>query len=112
MAIADEWDQVHQALNRLDTHPSLAPTLVAMRKLVALIQHDPTFADVRPRVSLASIVFFRGTAKHSVCVGWKEDVGYDVSFLDAMMEFSDSNVVREDAVVQALRGYLNRLATL
>jgi hypothetical protein len=109
MAIADEWDDVNEALDRLEFYRALHPTLVAIGKLVDMIKHDPAFADLHPSVSMASIILSRDLAKRRVCVGWKEDGGYDVAFVDPMMEFSQATMVGEDDVVRVLRDYLDRL---
>lgn len=109
MAIAEEWNEVDQAFNRLDQHHVLHPTLAAMRKLVEMIKQDAAFADVHPRVSLASIMFSRGQSHRLVMVAWQEDGGYHVAFVDPPLEFSESTMVREDDVVRILREYLDRL---
>ena len=46
-----------------------------MKKLVDMIKQDPAFADVHPRVSMASIFFGRGQAERRVYVAWYEDGG-------------------------------------
>jgi hypothetical protein len=109
MAVTDEWDEVDQAFDGLEAHSALHSTLAAMRKLVNMVKHDAAFADVHPRVSLASIMFSRASTTRGVYVGWKEDVGYDIAFVDSMMELSEVTIAQEDAVVQVLREYLDRL---
>jgi hypothetical protein len=44
-----------------------------------------------------------------VSVSWAEDHGYEVSFIDPPLEFSEPTVAREGDVVRVLREYLNRL---
>src|SRR5882757_1031775 len=106
MAVSDKWDDVYEAFDRLELHNVLHPTLAAMRKLVSMIRYDPAFANVHPRVSLASIVFSRESATRGVYVGWKEDNGYDVAFVGPKMELSEATMVREEVVARVLRGYL------
>ena len=109
MALADEWDEVDEAFDRLEHHRVLHPTLAAMRRLVEVVKHDAAFADVHPRVSMASIMFSRGQGKRRVMVAWNEDGGYEVLFVDPPLEFSEAAMVGEDAVVRVLREYIDRL---
>jgi len=109
MAVADEWDEVDKAFGRLERYRRLHPTLAAMRKLVDMVKHDAAFADVHPRVSLASINFSREEAKRSVMAEWHEDGEYCVYFVDLPFEFSEPTMVREDAVVRVLREHLDAL---
>jgi hypothetical protein len=109
MAIDDEWDEVNKAFDGLERHRVLHPALAAMRKLVDLVKHDPMFADVHPRVSLASIMLARGPANRRVMVAWYEEDEYKVCFVDPPLEFSEQTMVREDDVVRVLREYLKRL---
>ncbi len=87
----------------------LHPALAAMRKLVDMVKHDAAFADVHPVVSHASLVLSRGQAKRRVDVSWREDVVYEVSFVDPPLEFSEPTMAHEDSVVRVLREYLDRL---
>ncbi|MEW5885009.1 MAG: hypothetical protein AB1725_12425 [Armatimonadota bacterium] len=105
-----EWSEVDRAFDRLRRHPPLEPTLVAMGKLVALIRGDAAFAGVRPVVSMASLLLSRGHAKRRVCVEWDEKCGYRVHFVDPPLELTEPTTVGEDAVVQVLRDYLDRLS--
>jgi len=107
--IADEWDEVTKALERLELYHTLQPTLAAMKKLVDMIKHDPAFADVHPRMSMASIMFARGPVNRRVMAAWHEDGGYNMYFVDPPLEFSEPTIAREDAVVRVLREYLDRL---
>jgi hypothetical protein len=109
MAVTDDWDKVDEAFDRLEHYRVLHPMLAAMKKLVDMVKHDPAFADVHPRVSMASIMFARGPANRRVMVAWNEDGRYEVSFVDPMMELSEFTMIREDAVVRVLREYLDRL---
>jgi hypothetical protein len=109
MAVANEWTDVDKAFERLGTHHSLHPTLAAMKKLVDLIRQDPAFADVHPIVSMASLMLSRGQAKRRVCVAWHDDGGYKIYAVDPPLEFSEPTTVREDAVVDVLREYLDKL---
>ena len=109
MAVTDEWDKVDEAFDCLEHYRVLQPTLAAMRKLTHLVKQDAAFADVHPRVSMASIMFARGQAERRVYVAWHEDGGYKVAFVDPPLEFSERTMVREDAVVRVLREYLDRL---
>jgi len=110
MAVADEWDKVDEAFDRLEVYRVLHPTLAAMRKLVDMVKHDAAFSDVHPRVSHSSIFFSRGPAKRRVYVAWLEDGGYKVGFVDPPLEFSEPTMAREDDVVRVLREYLDRLS--
>ncbi len=107
--IADEWGEVDKAFERLELYHTLHPMLAAMKKLVDMVKHDPAFADVHPRVSMASIMFARGPVNRRVHVSWREDVVYEVSFVDPPLEFSEPTMAREDSVVRVLREYLDRL---
>lgn len=55
MAVADEWDEVNQAFDRLEHYRVLHPTLAAMRKLVDMVKPDAAFADVHPTVRSSSL---------------------------------------------------------
>ena len=109
MAVAEEWDEVEEAFDRLEGHSALQMTLAAMRKLAHMVRHDAAFANVHPRVSMVSIFFAREQAERRVYVTWHEDGGYKVAFVDPPLEFSERTMVREDAVVRVLREYLDRL---
>ena len=104
-----EWDKVEEAFARLDRLRVLAPALVAMRKLVEMIKLDASFADVHPIVSHVSLVLSRGPSKRRVDVSWRENSDYAVSFVDPPLEFSEQQIVREDAVLRVLREYLDNL---
>jgi len=109
MAVTDEWDKVDEAFDGLERYRVLHPTLAAMRKLAHLVKHDAAFADVHPRVSMASLMLARDPANRRVMVEWSEDDRYEVSFVDPLMELSEPTMAREDAVVRVLREYLDRL---
>lgn len=109
MAATDEWDKVDDAFDRLEQYRVLHPTLAAMRKLVHLVKQEAAFADVHPRVSMASIMFARGPVNRRVMVAWNEDGGYNVYFVDPPLEFSEPTIAHEDAVVRVLREYLDGL---
>ena len=109
MAVTDEWDKVDEAFDCLEHYRVLQPTLAAMRKLTHLVKQDAAFADVHPRVSMASIMFARSPVNRRVMVAWQEDDRYEVSFVDPLMELSEPTIAREDAVVRVLREYLDRL---
>jgi hypothetical protein len=109
MAVANEWDKVNEAFNRLDHYRVLQPTLAAMRKLVEMVQHDSAFGDVHPMVSMASLVLSRGHSERRVAVAWGEDGGYKVALVNSQLEFSEPTMVRENAVVKVLQEYLDRL---
>lgn len=109
MAIADEWDEVDRAFDRLEQHRVLHSTLAAMRQLVEMIRHDAAFADVHPRVSMASILFSRGQSDRRAMVEWDEESGYRVMFVDPGMELAEPTLVHEDEVLEVLRKYLDSL---
>lgn len=109
MAIVDKWDEIERAFDRLEVYRVVKPTLDAMRKLIALIRHDPAFAEVLPTVSMATLVLSTASKKQKLCIAWKEGTGYEVAFADEYMNLSEVTTVSEKRIVQVL---LERLSEL
>ncbi|RKG52235.1 hypothetical protein D7X30_34155 [Corallococcus sp. AB011P] len=109
MAIADEWDKVDEAFDRLERYRVLHPTLAAMRKVALVLKENAAFAEVHPVVSMASLVLARGQAERRVDVAWTEEHEYRVAFVDSKLQFSEPTNASEDDVVRVLREYLDRL---
>ncbi|RKG71638.1 hypothetical protein D7V80_00835 [Corallococcus sp. CA054B] len=109
MAMADEWNKVDKAFDRLERYRVLHPTLAAMRKLAHLVKENAAFAEVHPVVSMASLVLARGQAERRVDVAWTEQHEYRVAFVDSKLRFSEPTHANEDGVVRVLREYLDRL---
>lgn len=109
MAIADEWNKVDEAFNRLQQYRVLHPTLIAMRKLVDLLRSNSAFHGVHPSVSMASLVLARDHKDMRVSVAWRDDSGYRVTFVNSRFEFTEATAVREDDVIRVLKDYLVKL---
>jgi hypothetical protein len=102
------WDKVLEALERLSVHKGLHPTLAAMRKLVEMLEANPTFSGIQPRLSHATLFLAHADNPRQVCVGWL-DGEYDVAFVDPPLEISKGTRAPENEVLQILLEHLARL---
>jgi hypothetical protein len=111
MALTLRWDRVSERFHNLDRHVRLRPTVAAMLRLVATLREDPRLSGVEPSVSLASLNLKLDDCKRYVLVAWSENEpqGFEVSFVDPPLEFTETVKVPEPQVVATIIEYLDRL---
>ncbi|MFO0553344.1 MAG: hypothetical protein U0271_33480 [Polyangiaceae bacterium] len=109
MATVDNWSSVEEALARLETFDVLKPTLVVMRKLVAHIKRNPSFSDVLPRISMATLVLHTKSKKQCLWVAWKGDTEYEITTADQHMNILEARMVTEEELIPTLIERLSEL---
>jgi hypothetical protein len=109
-----EWKRVSERFRDVKRFVRLRPTVAAMLRLVAVLRGDPRLGAITPSVSLASLNLKLSGSERYVLVVWseKEPQGFEVSFVDPPLEFSETTKVCEAKVVETIIEYLDRVKKL
>lgn len=110
MALGMDWGLVEECFEERARLPSLLPTIEAMRRIVRVLEKDPSLADVQRGVSHVSLrLGYPGTGPF-VLVGWTADAGYNVCTWDAKQdEVRDHDTVDEQDLPVVIHRLLRSL---
>ena len=111
MAMTVEWKHVSDRFQELQRFERLRPTVTAMLRLIADLRKDSRLDAFVPSVSLASLNLKLSGSKRYVVVAWNDSQpqGFEISFVDPSLEFSETSMVFEANVVATIVEYLNKL---
>src|SRR5689334_12916707 len=101
-----EWDAVERELAQRERHAVFRTAIAALRPVIEWIKADDRLVDLRPSVSLGSLVFRRGSGR-AVLLHWNEQDGYRLSHLAPGFEIVNTRQVAQEDLVDVLRVYLD-----
>jgi hypothetical protein len=109
MAMTSTWDNVVERFQSLEQYAPLRPIVDAMLDLVAVLREDPRLDGLSPDVSHAALTLRLGRHPRYVIVERGEVDGFAVSFVDGVMEFSDTRSVPEAEAVATIVEYVEQV---
>lgn len=110
MTTATEWDAARDELRERGARWAvLRPYCEALLPVLERLRADPRVGTVGLQVSHATLVITVGGRARGVGLGWDGQGHYDVFFIDPPFELAESRAVNEDATVETVLHYLDRV---
>lgn len=110
MTTATEWDAARDELRERGARwAALRHHCAAILPVLERLRADPRVGTVALRVSHATLVIAVGGRKRGVGLGWDGQGHYEVFFIDPPFEIAESRSAKDDAVVETVVHYLERV---